>query len=236
MPPIFRKAALIAASAALTATPVVVVMSTTNAQAAQPEGYGPSDPFDDALMPDDGPVEPMNNQSKIIRTRYGYRLTSGQQSSRMTIKLTSRGLKFADTRTRAWKSLPRACRARNRNARGIVAFCRVPAGSSPSNPVLVEVHPRLGDDRVNARTLPATFQLAVLADAGADTVRTGAGDDFINGAFQSDRIFGGGGNDWIRGGSGDDHIRGGGGDDYIVGQEGDDDIRGGSGDNRIYHD
>jgi serralysin len=213
---------------------LLLPLATPAAVAGQPDGYGPSAPFIDALMPEHGPVEPMKNQSKIIRTTYGYRLTSGQQHNRITITLTRTGLlRFRDTGTKSWKSLPRACKPR-RVTTGIKAVCRVPARILNATPTLLEVHPRLGNDYVDGRTLPARFQMAVLADAGHDTVFTGAGNDFINGASGSDRIRGGAGDDWIRGGADNDRIWGGPGDDYIVGMGGNDTIYGGPGTNRIY--
>ncbi len=204
----------------------------TSAVADQPAGYGPSDPFDDALMGDTGPVEPMKNQAKIIVTKYGYRLTAGQQNSHLTVTRVNGRLRFHDSGTRSWKSLPVACKAQR--ATGVAAVCRVPASTSAGNPTLLEFHPRLGHDYVDGRTLPATFEMAVLADAGRDTVFTGHGNDFINGAHDPDRAYGGAGNDWIRGGSGNDRIGGGAGRDYIVGQDGRDIINGGSGVDRIY--
>jgi len=205
---------------------------TTGAAVAQPAGYGPSDPFDDALMGNDGPVEPLKNQAKIVRTRFGYRFTAGQQHSHLRVSRVKGGLRFHDSGTRAWKSLPRGCRAQK--ARGVAAVCRVPASTRAANHTLLEIHPRLGNDFVDGRTLPAAFDMAVLADAGRDTVFTGRGNDFINGAHNLDRAYAGAGNDWIRGGDGNDRLGGGTGRDYIVGQDGRDAINGGSGANRIY--
>ena len=224
-------AAAVAAAAALALAAPLVALAPS-AGAAQPAGYGPSAPFDDALLPDDGPVEPMKNQAKIIRTQHGYRLTAGQQNSNLTVTLSQGRLRFHDRGTRSWKSLPYGCSAQN--ARGVAATCAVPGGTSASSPLLLEIHPRLGSDRVDGRTLPAAFDMAVLADAGSDTVFTGAGDDFVNGAKNRDRIYGGAGNDWIRGGLSADRLRGQSGNDYIVGQAGRDSIRGGTGTDRIY--
>lgn len=202
---------------------------------AQPVGYGPSDPFDDALMGDNGPAEPMKNKAKIIVTDYGYRYTAGQQNSRLRIFLTKTGmLRYRDSGTQAWKSLPSACKPR-RVATGIAAVCTVPESTSPANPTLLEIHPRLGDDYIDGRTLPAVFEMAVLADAGRDTIFTGLGNDFINCAQDPDEAHGGAGNDWIRGGTGNDRIWGDAGDDYLVGGDGDDFVDGGTGTNKIYN-
>ena len=228
------RAAAVAATCALLFTIAPITALTTSASAAQPAGYGPSDPFDDALMGDTGPVEPMKNKAKIIRTKYGYRYTAGQQNSRLTISLTKTGLlRFRDTGTRGWKSLPGPCTAR-RVATGVSAVCKVPSTTSAANPTLLEIHPRLGDDYIDGRNLPAVFEMAVLADAGRDTVFTGNGNDFINAAQDADEAHGGAGNDWIRGGTGDDLLWGDAGDDYIVGQDGTDTIDGGTGTNRIF--
>jgi serralysin len=222
------------AAAALTVLPVVAPTTATRADAAQPAGYGPSDPFDDALMGDTGPVEPMKNQAKITRTRYGYRITAGQQNSHMTIRAVHRRLRIADTGTRQWKSLARACAA-VRVPVGVAATCRVPASTRPANRTLLEVHPRLGNDYINGRGLPAVFEMAVLADRGRDAVYAGSGNDFINAAQDADRVRGGAGNDWMRGGEAGDVMDGDSGRDYMVGQYGRDVIRGGPGTDRIYH-
>jgi serralysin len=222
------------AAAALTVLPVVSLTTASRADADQPAGYGPSDPFDDALMGDTGPVEPMKNLAKIKRTRYGYRITAGQQDSHLTISMVDRRLRIADTGTRSWKSLARACTA-VRVPVGVAARCRVPASTRPANPTLLEVHPRLGNDYISGRSLPAVFEMAVLADRGRDVVHTGSGNDFINGAQDGDRVRGGAGNDWMRGGIAGDVMRGDSGRDYMVGQDGRDVILGGSGADRIFH-
>ncbi len=222
------------AAAALTVLPMVSLSTASRAVADQPAGYGPSDPFDDALMGDTGPVEPMKNLAKITRTRYGYRITAGQQDSHMTIRVVNRRLRIADTGTRKWKSLARACTA-VRVSVGVAATCRVPASTRPANPTLLEVHPRLGNDYISGRSLPAVFEMAVLADRGRDVVHTGSGNDFINAAQNADRVRGGAGNDWMRGGKGGDVMEGNSGRDYLVGQDGPDLIRGGSGTDRVFH-
>ena len=229
-----RPAARIALAAVTTLlTTVPVVALTTSSADAQPAGYGPSDPFDDALMGDSGPVEPLENQARINRTDYGYLFIAGRQHSHLTITLVDGGLRFHDTGTRAWRSLANGCTARPA-ATGVAAVCRELSSNSASDPSLIEVHPRLGNDFVDGRTLPARYEMAVLADSGIDTVFTGSGNDFVNGANDVDRIHGGAGKDWIRGGRGNDRIWGDAGNDYIVGQDGADTIRGGTGTNRIY--
>ena len=226
---------ILLAGAACAVAPVLTgVALTPAATATQPSGYGPSSPFIEALLPSHGPVEPMKDQSKIIETTDGYRLTSGQQDNHIRITEDGRTVRFRDTATRSWNSLPDSC-TKLQVKRGISAVCTVPNGTSVANPLLLEVHPRLGDDFTNGRKLSAAFQLAVLCDAGNDTVFGGRGDDFVNGAHDPDVIRGGAGNDWIRGGTGDDRLSGGAGNDYIVGQDGTNTISGGAGVNRIFN-
>ena len=56
---------------------------STTAHADQPHGYGPFDPFDDSIMPDDGPQEPVRDKAKIIRTKYGYRFIAAEQNTHL---------------------------------------------------------------------------------------------------------------------------------------------------------
>ena len=67
-------------------TTISLVALSTTATADQPRGYGPSDPFDDSIMPDDGPQESVRHQAKISRTRYGYRLIAAEQNSHLRVK------------------------------------------------------------------------------------------------------------------------------------------------------
>jgi hypothetical protein len=175
----------------------------------------------------------MKDQGKILRTDYGYRITAGQQDSHLTIEVVDGRLRIADTGTREWRSLSRACTA-VRVSVGVAATCRVPVATSAADPTLLEVHPRLGDDYVDGRSLPAVFEMAVLADEGRDVVHAGSGNDFINAAQDADEVYGGPGNDWMRGGKAGDVMYGGTGDDYMVGQYGNDIIDGGAGENRIF--
>ena len=220
--------------AAVLALPLVAA-STTDAHADAPiDGVGPTLPYTEALLGEGGPVIPMKNAAKISRTEYGYRYQAGQQHSHLVVTRVATGLRFRDTGTQKWLSrLPRACQHRRVRV-GIDAICRVPTTTNVSNPMLLEIWPRLGNDYVDARTLTAEFEMAVLADAGRDNVHTGAGRDFINGAQDADRASGGGGNDWIRTGIGNDRARGDGGDDYVVGADDRDLVRGGSGHDRVY--
>ena len=212
---------------------ITLAAPTTTATADQPRGYGPSDPFDDSIMPDDGPQESVRHQAKISRTRYGYRLIAAEQNSHLRVKVVNGRLRFRDTRVASWKSLPRMCN-RVRVSPGVAASCRIPDSTSAANPTLLEVRPRLGNDYVDGRGLPATFELALLADAGRDTLFGGRGNDYLGGATDNDRSYGGAGRDWIRGGSGRDRLRGGKHSDWIHGLSGRDSIDGGSGSDRTY--
>ena len=229
-----RTARLALATAACAIAPVVSTVALTSAADAQPAGYGPSDPFIEALLPSHGPVEPMKNQSKIISTSNGYRLTSGQQHNHIKVTADDGRIRFRDTKTASWKSLP-STRSKIKVKRGIAASCKVPSGTGTNNPMLLEIHPRLGNDFVDGRTLSASFELAVLCDQGRDTVFGGRGDDFINAAQDPDVVRGRAGNDWIRGGTGNDRLWGGRGNDYMVGQDGSDRVTGGAGANRVYN-
>ncbi len=220
--------------AVLTLSTLTVIAPGTTAQADQPRGYGPSDPFDDSILPDDGPQPQVRDQAMIVRTRHGYRLIASKQNSRLRITLTNGGrLRFRDRRTPSWKSLPEAC-TRQRVSPGIAATCRVPGDTSAKDPTLLEVRPRLGNDYVDGRGLPARFEMAMLADAGRDTLFGGRGNDYLGGAMGRDRAHGGPGKDWIRGGDGHDRLRGGANSDWINGMAGRDGINGGSGRDRVF--
>lgn len=186
-----------------------------------------------ALLGDGGPVTPLKNAAMIEQTKGGFRFIAGQQNSRITVTLNNGRLRFVDTGTRELRSLPKACN-RQSAGKGIAAVCKVPSRYGPANPMFVEVWPRLGNDYVDGSALPAMTRLWVLADRGRDTVRGGAGNDFVNGAQDADRVSGGGGNDWLRTGTGGDSISGGPGRDKIVGADGGDSIRGGAGGDRLY--
>ena len=216
---------------ALAVSPISLVALSTSATADQPPGYGPSDPFDDSIMPDDGPQPSVRHQAKIVRTAYGYRLIAAEQNSHLRVKVANGRLRFRDTRVPSWKSLPAMCN-RLRVSPGVGASCRIPDSTSAANPTLLEIRPRLGNDHVDARGLPATFEMAVLADAGRDTLYGGRGNDYLGGASDRDRAYGGPGRDWIRGGDGRDRLWGGADSDAIVGLSGRDMINGGSGKDR----
>lgn len=177
-------------------------------------------------------VVPLKDAARILRGEHGYVYEAGQQDTHLVVRRVEAGLRFADSGTRRLTQLPRACREVNAKV-GVAAVCRIPRGVTVSRPLLVEVWPRLGDDFVNSRRLPARFALSVLGDLGDDVVRFGPGPDFFNGAGGHDRASGGAGNDWIRTGLDNDTISGGPGNDLLVGVGGADSIYGGTGDDRV---
>ena len=178
-------------------------------------------------------VIPLKNAAMIEKLSHGYRWTSGQQDGHLKVTRVSGGVKFRETHgTREIRSLPSSCH-RVKVRGGVAAVCRV-SSASPSNPMRLELVGRLGNDVIDGRTLSASFKMYVLADAGKDVVYGGAGNDFVNGAQNSDRVYGGGGNDWIRTGKGNDHLFGGAGNDLLVGTTGDDEVRGGNGNDQTY--
>ena len=186
-----------------------------------------------ALLGEDGPPIPLKNAAVIDRTPIGYRYRAGQQDSRLVIKVVDGRLRFADRRTRELRAFPAGCEQKSPK-RGIAALCDIPLWATERTPAFLEIWPRLGDDYIDGSTLPASFRMWVLGDAGNDTIRTGAGDDFVNGAQGDDKVWGGDGDDWIRTGIGNDELHGEGGDDKLVGLDGRDKLFGGPGDDTMY--
>ena len=162
---------------------------------------------------------PLPDQAALTRTEHGYLFRAGQQDSHLEVTLTEDGLRFVDTGTGRFRKLARVCQEED-VAAGIAAVCPLPDGVTAAAPVLVEFWPRLGDDHLDASTLPDTVAMTMLSDAGDDAAHFGAGPDFYNGFTGVDQVWGGGGNDWIRAGKGDDQVWGGAGDDQLVGTEG----------------
>ena len=175
----------------------------------------------------------LKDQAMLTRTQLGYRIWSGSQNSHLVVTLVDGRLSFVDTGTQSFKKLASACE-RQKVKVGISALCRVPGTITVSQPLLIEVWPRLGNDYTDTSSLPDTFAVTVLGDEGHDVAHFGAGPDFFNGAAGRDIVWGGGGNDWIRGGIGNDAAFGGDGDDDIVGQDGSDTMRGGDGNDRLW--
>lgn len=200
-----------------------------------PDGEGTAGPpydYETALMGEYALI-PLPDQAMITRTEHGYLFRAGQQDTHLVVTLTGDGrLRFADSGTAELKQLARGCRAEAVD-QGVAATCRVPRWVSTTQPLLLEVWPRLGDDFVDGSSLPASYAMTVLSDAGHDTAFLGAGPDFFNGFTGRDRVRGGAGNDWIRTGDGADVVWGGAGDDQLVGTDGADRFYGEDGDDRL---
>lgn len=184
------------------------------------------------LLGTGGPVIPLKNAAMIVQTDVGYRYQAGQQNSHLTITQVGQQLLYADTGTRELRDIPGSC-SRQSVPTGIAALCTIPAKFDADNKMFLEVWPRLGNDFVDGSTLSDQFRMWVLADAGFDTVRGGAGDDFVNGAQDDDKVWGGAGNDWIRTGPGSDNSWGETGNDKLVAGPENDVVRGGEGNDRV---
>lgn len=216
----------------LSALAVGVLALPLGTAPAQASGKPSGDLPPTEIMPDDGPVTPMKNKSQITITRWGYRYTSGQQHNRLTVTESDGGLLYTDKGTAAWRQLPSTC-TRHKVAVGIEAWCSIPPQFADTT-MFLEIHPRLGNDHIDGRTLSAKFRFWVLTDKGHDRVWLGAGDDFANGYTGVDRVYGGLGDDWIRGGLDDDFIYGGDGEDYLLGLDDGDYIDGGTGADDVF--
>ena len=148
-------------------------------------------------------VIPLKNQAMITKAKGGYLFRAGQQDSHLVITRVTGGVRFADSGTARWKSLPAACH-RQQVRTGIAAVCNVPGTVSRSHPMTLQLWTRLGDDYIDGRSLSAAFRLSVLADAGNDVVYGGAGNDILSGGPGNDTIYGGPGHNKIGCGPGND--------------------------------
>jgi serralysin len=222
-----------ASAAGSQASPAGASLANTGS-AKSPPGYDAGPPYDFVTeLTGQFRTIPLMDKAMLTRTQHGYRFRTGQQSSHLVITLVKGKLRVTDTGTKTFKKLSTPACQRTKVRVGIAAVCRVPADVSVRQPLLVEVWPRLGNDFTDTSSLPANIAVTVLADAGNDVTRLGAGPDFANAAKGRDQVWGGGGNDWIRSGLGDDTVYGDAGDDYIVAQEGRDIVRSGAGDDRV---
>lgn len=179
--------------------------------------------------------------AEITRVDGGFRYRASLHDSRLVLSREGTRVRLHDRAMRRWRSLPTGCR-RVAVERGIAATCRVPAATSPADPLLLEIMPGLGDDRVNGSALGAEFRLRLLGAAGNDVLLGGAGADFVNGSGGADRADGGlgadvlrtgDGNDVAEGGLGNDTLTGVDGDDWLSGSAGDDVLNGGTGDDTM---
>ncbi len=210
----------------------LVAVATLTAAGMQPGGAaaaptGPGDRAAPDVRTARTPAAPPRRVS-LTKNAQGYYYSAWGSDNRITVTLVGNRLHFRDTHVIGWTRLARQCR-KERVARGVSASCRVPASVSVGHPLVIKLEMRLGNDYVDTRTLPAQFSATVLADQGKEEVHTGDGDDFINGAFQRDRIWAGEGNDWVRSGEADDLVFGEGGKDHLVGGESGDVVHGGDG-------
>lgn len=193
---------------------------------------GPPYPYTTELVGQFGRPIPLKHMALLRKTQHGYQLEAGPQNDHLTVTEASHRIRFVDSHAAKWRSLPSVCHAVQVPG-GIGATCAIPTWVNDAQPLLVEIWPRLGNDYLDAHTLPASVAMTMLADQGDDTARFGAGRDFFNGYKGHDRVWGGAGNDWLRPGVGDDLVHGGPGNDYIVSGPGNDTVYGGAGDDHI---
>ncbi len=199
-------------------------------KAGKTPGIGPSSPYVQEILTDD--VVPMKNQAMINPVPNGYLVRGGQQNNDFSMTVVNGRLRIADPATLEWKGMPKECTNIPVN-QGVAASCEIPSFFTESNPMLIEVWPRLGHDKIDTRTLSAAFDISYLGDKGDDVAYFGAGDDFFNGAQDADTVYGGDGRDWLRTGLADDFLDGQGGGDELVGVDGNDTLHGGSGDDLL---
>jgi Ca2+-binding RTX toxin-like protein len=190
------------------------------------------------------PAKALARPATLKKVKGGYYYGVWGQNNVVTVTLVDGKLKFRDPKPVRWEGFPKAC-TKKRVRRGVAALCPVPGWVTPASPLTINFEMRLGDDTVDTSTLPQEFQASVLADQGRDVVRTGAGNDFINGAFDHDEIWSGDGDDLVRSGESADLVFGEGGKDRLVGGEvgdvlhggdGNDSVEGGPGDDTLYGD
>jgi VCBS repeat-containing protein len=105
---------------------------------------------------------------------------------------------------------------------------------------MVVVDGGTGNDRLDASK--ATFDVALLGDAGNDVLTGGSGNDLLSGGIGDDVLGGGLGNDTLLGGDGldkldggwgNDALAGGNGNDYLLGGDGNDTLEGGDGNDML---
>jgi hypothetical protein len=122
-------------SAATTASPVA---STAGSGGPPGASAGPPYQFKTELM-SYAPNKTLTDQVILARTKHGYRLWSGKQSSQVTVSVVHGKLHFRDTRTQSFKKISAKCK-RQRVKVGVSALCKIPQGISVHRPLL----PRYG--------------------------------------------------------------------------------------------
>ena len=185
----------------------------------------------DAATPGDRAPNP--RWAEITRVDGGFRYVASKYDNKLTITRDGGRVVFHDTAMRRFReALPHGCRAETVD-RGIAASCRIPASATAAQPLVLEIVPQGGNDRVDGSSLGAQLRLSVEPAAGDDTVLGGAADDELNGAVGVDTLTGGDGDDVIMSGDGDDVTNGGEGDDKIVSGPGNDQLSGFAGDDQL---
>lgn len=204
---------MIRALAALMST--VVLAAVLAVSPAAPAG---ADTPPKKLGPGDAKVHDVGGTAIIRWSKWGYVYISGKQHNRLRIRYIEKldAIRFRDKGgTHSVRSMPGKKCDKKKMKRGIQVTCKIPP-KFENRRMFVQVWPRLGNDVVDARDLPAKFRLWALMDAGNDVVWGGHGDDFVNAAFDNDVVHLGKGDDWVRGGPGHDRLYGGPGKDRVV--------------------
>jgi len=156
--------------------------------------------------------------------RYTLRLTAGNASNEIDVRVSADGLQYVITANGA---IPPAAGCRNPPGEPTELRC---ARASIAG-IVVEANG--GNDTITAATGVSAYMLLsggagfddLLGGANADEIRGGPGPDVIFGRAGPDQLFGDGGNDRLRGGVGKDFLRGGPGTDVVSGGPGRDDQR-----------
>lgn len=209
LPPIFRAAASVAVAAAL-------VFPAPATDAVSPAERAPS--------PRWAEVSRVDGELHYVASQYDNRLTITRAGNRVVLH---------DTAMRRFrKALPAGCRQVT-VPRGIAASCRIPAGATGADPLVLEISPQGGNDRVDGSAVGPEIALTVLPGAGDDTVLGGAADDELSGAVGVDTVTGGEGDDRIILGDGNDVASGGAGEDRVVGGAGNDELSGGDSEDQL---
>ncbi len=180
-----------------------------------------------------GDRAPSPRWAEISRVDGELRYVASRHDNKVSITRVGDRVVFRDPAARRFrKALPTGCRQITA-AKGIAASCRIPAAATGANPLVLEISPQGGNDRVDGSSLGPEIALHVHPDAGDDTVLGGAADDQLSGAVGLDNVTGGEGDDTIILGDGNDIASGGPGEDRVVGGGGNDELSGGDGEDQL---
>ncbi|KAA1418671.1 calcium-binding protein [Nocardioides humilatus] len=171
----------------------------------------------------------MKRWMQISRVDGGFQYLASLHDNDLTITRVEGRVLFADQTARVVRELPQGCR-RVTVETGRAVSCRIPADTSAATPLLLDIEPQRGNDRVDASALGPEMKLMLLGAQGDDELLAGAGADFVNGAAGVDQVQGGFGSDLIRVGDGNDVADGGPGIDRVIGSGGNDQLAGSLGD------